>query len=112
MKHYICVEDLKETLNNMEDEYRAEISEKDCMNDDPFSDGIMSAMFSVHQTCNSMPTLTESEICERFAERLKKKFRFGKHIEAVLNSHNFPIIKEQNVPDLIDKTLKEISDSN
>ena len=43
-----------------------------------------------------------------FAEKLENKFKFGKHIDAVLNSNNFPIIKETYVPDVIKNVLEEM----
>lgn len=50
----ISKNELLKKLNEMEENYRAEICERDCMSDDPFSDGILSAMFTVIQTVKQM----------------------------------------------------------
>lgn len=50
----ISKKELLNKLNEMEENYRAEICEQDCMQDDPFSDGILSAMFTIIQTVSQM----------------------------------------------------------
>lgn len=41
-------------LNKIEDEYRAAICDIDCMQDAPFLDGILSAMFTVIQSIKQL----------------------------------------------------------
>ena len=54
MSDLISRSELLKALSEAEDNYRAE--HHDCvMNDDPFSDGILSAMFSVLQIVKSQP---------------------------------------------------------
>ena len=55
MSDLISRSELIKALSEAEDNYKAE--HHDCiMNDDPFSDGILSAMFSVFQMVKSLPT--------------------------------------------------------
>lgn len=56
-----AIEEIRQKLSEMEEQYRCEIAEKDCMNDDPFSDGILSAMFTVIQTIRQMQKGVENE---------------------------------------------------
>lgn len=42
-------------LKKEEDEYKAKICENE--NDDPFSDGVLSALFSIYKIINSQPTV-------------------------------------------------------
>lgn len=51
---YISKQVLLNKLNEMEENYRAEISERDCMTEYPFSDGVLSTMFSVIQLIKQM----------------------------------------------------------
>lgn len=54
MSRLIDVDVLKKELSKMEDEYKATLNEN--CNDDPFSDGVLSALFQVFKTINSQPT--------------------------------------------------------
>ena len=54
MAEYIDREKLIEHLHNAEENYKADHDYE--VDDDPFSDGILSAMFSVNQIVGSEPT--------------------------------------------------------
>lgn len=56
-----AIKEIRQKLSEMEEQYRCEIAEKDCMNDDPFSDGILSAMFTVIQTISQMQKGEEND---------------------------------------------------
>lgn len=60
---------LIDVLKKSEDEYRARIAEEN-LEDDAFSDGILSAMFSVFQMVNGMPTAYD---VDKTVERLEKE---------------------------------------
>lgn len=61
MKHYICVEDIE-------------------FEDIESADG-NTYMIAHAPQFDTMPTITESEICERFAEKLKEKIKHGTDTE-------------------------------
>ena len=70
MSDLISRSELLKALSEAEDNYRAE--HHDCvMDDDPFSDGILSAMFSVSQIVKRQPTAyfvdqggVDDDVCE------------------------------------------------
>lgn len=68
MSDLISRSELLKALSEAEDNYRAE--HHDCvMNDDPFSDGILSAMFSVLQIVKSQPTAyNQDKVVEEIIE--------------------------------------------
>lgn len=58
---------LKKELSKMEDEYKSTLNEN--CNDDPFSDGVLSALFTVFNTINNQPTAFDvDKVCEQLQE--------------------------------------------
>lgn len=69
MAEYIDREKLIERLHNAEENYKADHDYE--VDDDPFSDGILSAMFSVNQIVGTEPTadvIERSKIDKAIAE--------------------------------------------
>ena len=71
MAEYINRKKLIKRLHNAEENYKADHDYD--IDNDPFSDGILSAMFSVNQMVGSQPTedVVEREKIDKFIEELK-----------------------------------------
>lgn len=60
---------LKKELSKMEDEYKSTLNEN--CNDDPFSDGVLSALFTVFNTINNQPTAFDVDKVREQLEELR-----------------------------------------
>lgn len=90
---------LIKALSEAEDNYRAE--HHDCvMNDDPFSDGILSAMFSVFQIVKSQPTAySVDKVIEEIIEEAHNTIVDFKLDKYIYTRKAIEIVKQGGVTD-------------
>lgn len=90
MSRLIDVDMLKKELSKMEDEYKATLNEN--CNDDPFSDGVLSALFQVFKTINSQ--LTAYNV-DKVVEQLVKNSRpWNLQEQFIMLNNAIKIVKE------------------
>ena len=106
MSDLISRSELIKALSEAEDNYRAE--HHDCvMNDDPFSDGILSAMFSVFQIVKSQPTAySVDKVVEEIIEEAHNTIVDFKLDKYVYTCKAIEIVKQGGVSD--DVCVKKI----
>ena len=99
MSDLISRSELLKALSEAEDNYRAE--HHDCvMNDDPFSDGILSAMFSVFQIVKSQPTAyNPDKVVEEIIEEAHNTIVDFKLDKYVYTCKAIEIVKQGGVAD-------------
>lgn len=71
MSRLIDADKLKKVLSEMEDEYKATLNEN--CNDDPFSDGVLSALFTIFSIINNQPTAFDVDKVIEQLDELKDK---------------------------------------
>ena len=99
MSDLISRSELLKALSEAEDNYRAE--HHDCvMNDDPFSDGILSAMFSVFQIVKSQPTAySVDKVVEEIIEEAHNTIVDFKLDKYIYTRKAIEIVKQGGVSD-------------